>query len=177
MAEIKRSFAVITGVNQYKNGIPPLETAVNDASELAKILEKEYEYKVLQLLDADATKSKLNDLLTAFGQQQLPLADGLIQMLESDRLLFDFGGHGIALDGLDNADGPTGYVVPQDARRDDSNTWVAMQRLHDALIQLPCRHLLIILDCCFAGAFRWAELQREAVRSPYQKTPISRYTC
>jgi len=165
MAEIKRNLAVVIGVNQYKNGIPPLETAVNDARELAKILAKEYEYKVLQLLDADATKSKLNDLLTAFGQQQLPLADGLIEVLESDRLLFYFGGHGIALDGLDNADGPTGYVVPQDARRDDSNTWVAMQRLHDALIQLPCRHLLIILDCCFAGAFRWAGLQREAVRS------------
>jgi WD40 repeat protein len=165
MAEIKRSFAVIIGVNQYKNGIPPLETAVNDASELAKILAEEYEYKVLQLLDADATQSKLNDLLTAFVKQQLPLADGLMQMQESDRLLFYFGGHGIALGGLDNADGPAGYVVPQDARRDDSNTWVAMQRLHDALIQLPCRHLLIILDCCFAGAFRWAELQREAVRS------------
>ena len=165
MAEIKRSFAVIIGVNQYKNGIPPLETAVNDARELAKILAEEYEYKVLQLLDADATKSKLNDLLTAFGQQQLPLADGLIEVLESDRLLFYFAGHGIALSGLDNADGPVGYLVPQDARRDDSNSWVAMQRLHDALIQLPCRHLLIILDCCFAGAFRWAGLQREAVRS------------
>lgn len=165
MGEIKRSFAVIIGVNQYKNGIPPLETAVNDASELAKILAEEYEYKVLHLLDTDATQSKLNDLLAAFVKQQLPLADGLIQMQESDRLLFYFGGHGIALDGLDNADGPAGYVVPQDARRDDSNTWVGMQRLHDALMQLPCRHLLIILDCCFAGAFRWAELQREAVRS------------
>jgi Caspase domain len=165
MAEIKRNFAVVIGVNQYINGIPPLETAVNDASELAKILAEEYEYKVLHLLDTDATQSKLNALLTTFAQQQLPLADELIQLQESDRLLFYFGGHGIALGGLDNTDGPAGYLVPQDARRDDSNTWVAMQRLHDALIELPCRHLLIILDCCFAGAFRWAGLQREAVRS------------
>ena len=22
--------------------------------------------------------------------------------------------------------------------------------------RLPCRHLLLVLDCCFAGAFRWA---------------------
>jgi WD40 repeat protein/energy-coupling factor transporter ATP-binding protein EcfA2 len=165
MAEIKRNFAVVIGINQYINGIPPLETAVNDASELAKILTEEYEYKVLQLLDTDATQSKLNGLLTAFAQQQLPLALELIQLQESDRLLFYFGGHGIALGGLDNTDGPAGYLVPQDARRDQGNTWVAMQRLHDALIQLPCRHLLIILDCCFAGAFRWAGLQREAVRS------------
>ena len=51
MAEIKRNLAVVIGVNQYINGIPPLETAVNDASELATILAEEYEYKVLQLLD------------------------------------------------------------------------------------------------------------------------------
>ncbi|MEQ9552682.1 MAG: hypothetical protein RIM23_24085 [Coleofasciculus sp. G3-WIS-01] len=36
-----------------------------------------------------------------------------------------------------------------------------MQELHDALLELPCRHLLTILDCCFAGAFRWASLSRD----------------
>lgn len=165
MAEIKRSFAVVIGVNNYINGIPRLETAVNDAGKLAKILTQEYEYKVLQLLDADVTQSKLNSLLSEFTQGRLRVRDEIIQLHSSDRLLFYFGGHGIAADALDNADGPAGYIVPQDAQRDDSKTWVAMQRLHDALIQLPCRHLLIILDCCFAGAFRWAGLQREAVRS------------
>ncbi|MGF1988851.1 MAG: hypothetical protein RMY62_013415 [Nostoc sp. ZfuVER08] len=29
-----------------------------------------------------------------------------------------------------------------------------MQDLHDPLRELPCRHLLFILDCCFTGAFR-----------------------
>ena len=31
-----------------------------------------------------------------------------------------------------------------------------MGRLRKALERLPCRHLLIVLDCCFAGSFRWA---------------------
>uniref|UniRef100_UPI004056D460 nSTAND1 domain-containing NTPase n=1 Tax=Candidatus Electrothrix sp. TaxID=2170559 RepID=UPI004056D460 len=31
-----------------------------------------------------------------------------------------------------------------------------MTELHEALEALPCRHMLAILDCCFAGAFRWS---------------------
>jgi hypothetical protein len=70
-----------------------------------------------------------------------------------DRVLFYFAGHGIALDG---EDGPEGYLVPEDANREDRNSFLAMTELHDALASLPCRHLLLILDCCFAGAFRWS---------------------
>jgi hypothetical protein len=31
-----------------------------------------------------------------------------------------------------------------------------MTELSVCLERLPCRHLLLILDCCFAGAFRWS---------------------
>src|SRR5262245_28228708 len=31
-----------------------------------------------------------------------------------------------------------------------------MERVNAALESLRCRHFLLILDCCFAGAFRWA---------------------
>jgi WD40 repeat protein/uncharacterized caspase-like protein len=166
--EFKRSLAVVIGINQYdvNNGIPALETAVHDAKKLAFILADKYQYQVLPLLDTDATQSRLDSLLAAFTQKILPLSDGSkVQIEPDDRVLFYFAGHGIALDGLDNAEGPAGYLVPQDARVDDSSTLLPMQRLHDALVQLPCRHLLIILDCCFAGTFRWAGLHRDAVRS------------
>jgi WD40 repeat protein len=164
MAEIKRSFAVVIGINQYLNGIPVLKTAVNDASEIARTFRKKYEYQVLRLLDDHATADKLNNLFSAFEQQKLPLPDGsFIQIQESDRFLFYFAGHGIALDALDNPDGPAGFIVPQDAKMNNDGSLLSMKRMHDALLKLPCRHLLIILDCCFAGAFRWAG-QREAVR-------------
>ncbi|MBE9225071.1 PD40 domain-containing protein [Phormidium sp. LEGE 05292] len=173
MPEFKRSLAVVIGIDRYiDNNIPKLETAVNDANKLADILEKNYQYQVLRLLDEDATKDKLSALLAAFEEQTLAFLDGSKINLESDeRLLFYFAGHGIA-DGLDNADGPVGFIVPQDARQ-DRDSWLSMQRLHDALVKLPCRHLLIILDCCFAGTFRWAGQDREMVRS--QKVYRERY--
>ncbi|MBW4546791.1 MAG: caspase family protein, partial [Symplocastrum torsivum CPER-KK1] len=173
MAEIKRSLAVVIGINQYVNGIPALKTAVNDVRKIAHILETKYQYEVLRLLDEDATGTQLRELFAAFEQQTLPLPDGSkTQLHPDDRLLFYFAGHGIALDALDNADGPMGFLVPQDARMDNDNSLLPMKRLHDALLALPCRHLLVILDCCFAGAFRWAG-QRDAVRA--QKMYRERY--
>ena len=173
MAEIKRSLAVVIGINQYNNGIPELKTAVNDAKEIAHTLETKYQYQVLQLLDEEATGDHLKELFAAFEQQTLLLSNRTTTQLHpDDRLLFYFAGHGIALDALDNADGPVGFLVPQDARLDNNSSLLPMKRLHDALLALPCRHLLVILDCCFAGAFRWAG-QREVVR--LQKMYRERY--
>ncbi|MBD0347214.1 MAG: caspase family protein [Coleofasciculus sp. Co-bin14] len=55
MPEFKRSVAVVICINQYVNGIPELKTAVNDANQLALILEENYQYLVLGLLDGEAT--------------------------------------------------------------------------------------------------------------------------
>ncbi|MEW6497217.1 MAG: caspase family protein, partial [Cyanobacteriota bacterium] len=174
MAEIKRSLAVVIGINQYINGIPSLKTAVNDATQLAKSLKETYHYQVLQLLDTQATFAQLTELFTAFQSQAIPLQDGTsISVHPNDRVLFYFAGHGIAVDGIDNADGPAGFLVPQDAHLVNQNSWIPMQHLHDALVKLPCRHLLVVLDCCFAGSFRWAGHSRQVVRS--QKVYRERY--
>ncbi|MCB0112318.1 MAG: NACHT domain-containing protein, partial [Caldilineaceae bacterium] len=70
--------------------------------------------------------------------------------------LFYFAGHGIA---LDSDDGPHGYLVPVDACLEDKTSLLSMHTIYQALHALPCRHLLAILDCCFAGAFRWSTLR------------------
>ena len=38
-----------------------------------------------------------------------------------------------------------------------------MGELYESLNQLECRHLLVILDCCFAGMFRWAGTRKITV--------------
>ncbi|WP_418904166.1 caspase family protein [Moorena producens] len=148
-----RNLAFIIGINNYTNGISPLNTAVNDAKKLVEILREKHDYKVWVCLDEVATLSNFNKFLF----HTLPE-----QVTENDRLLFYFAGHGVALNG---DDGPAGYLIPQDAKLGDTNSYLPMTLLHDALSQLPCRHFLGILDCCFAGAFKWSST-RDLLTSP-----------
>ncbi len=149
----KKSHAFIIGINKYLY-IKKLRTAVNDAKKLAELLEKEQGFNVHPPL-IDATYDDIGQL-----------KDLMVEIVEpEDRVLFYFAGHGIALDGEDR---PEGCIAPADARAVDSidslnekNRFISMRKLNDFLARLPCKHLLLILDCCFAGAFRWSSLRRE----------------
>ena len=143
MNGFRQSHAVVIGINEYRQGIPRLRTAVDDARRIAEIFETRFGYAV-QRLTEDVTLGRLRAL---FGEA-LPQA-----VQADDRILVYFAGHGIAMDG---DDGPAGYLVPQDARPDDRRTFLPMTDLSGWLDRLPCRHLLLVLDCCFAGAFRWS---------------------
>jgi WD40 repeat protein len=147
--DFEHNLALVIGINAYGNGIPSLTTAVNDAKQVAKILREKHGYSVHLLTD----EVTLAQLTTVF-EQTLPQMVG-----PQDRLLVYFAGHGVALDG---DDGPAGYLVLQDSVLDDRLTFLPMSDLHNWLSALPCRHLLVVLDCCFAGAFRWASTRRLA---------------
>jgi WD40 repeat protein len=140
--------AVVIGINDYQNGVPRLKTPVNDAQTIAEILKSSHGFEVELLLNEAATHSTLLNLL----QTHLPQ-----RLTKEDRLLFYFAGHGIALNG---DDGPEGYVIPQDASMGVMSTYLSMAQVNKALLQLPCRHFLGILDCCFAGAFRWSSTRK-----------------
>jgi len=145
--QFSQSLAVVIGINQYSRGIPELLTAVNDAKAIAQLLQDEQGYNVKLLINEAATLVNLLKVLKD---------DLSSEVSANDRVLFYFAGHGIA---TDDDDGPSGYLLPQDADRSDHNTYLPMQVLHDALTDLPCRHLFTILDCCFSGAFRWSSLR------------------
>lgn len=139
---IKR-LAVIIGIDQYEHGISPLLNAVNDARKIEWVLREQHGYKTYLLLNNDAKQADLCQLLS----KTLPTI-----VKPDDWLLFYFAGHGKA---EDEQDGPQGYLIPQDAARNTAS-WLRMSQVHDWLLALPCHHFLAILDCCFAGAFRWS---------------------
>ena len=153
MSEFSRNLAFIIGINNYTNGIAPLQNAENDAKKLVEILREQHGYQVCVCLNEVATLKNLNNFLEKILPQQVS---------ENDCLLFYFAGHGIALNG---DDGPAGYLIPQDAKLGDTNTYLPMVRLLECLEKLPTRHFLGILDCCFAGAFRWSST-RELLTAP-----------
>ena len=146
----ERNLAVVIGIDRYNSdSIHDLSTPVSDARALADLLETEYEYKpqnVIRLFDEAATLTGLQTLLTEILPNQL-------KPTKSDRLIFYFAGHGIPRNGQD---GPEGYLVPQDADSQKQDSFLPMSKVYEALSKLECHHLLVILDCCFAGTFRWA---------------------
>jgi WD40 repeat protein len=152
-SEFQLNIAVVIGINDYKNGIPVLGTARQDAVAIAKILETEYQYCVFLITDRSAIAATYQNLTTLL-EMELPEQ---LKAASPSRLLFYFAGHGIALNG---DDGPQGYLIPQDARLGDVSTYIPMPRIEAALTQLSCRHCLVVLDCCFAGAFRWSSTRR-----------------
>jgi len=146
-----KSLAILVAIDQYVGGVPELHTPVADAEKLAEVL-RGHGFKTEVVKNTDATFNKLKALLAGL----------LTRVGENDRVLFYFAGHGIA---LPSDDGPRGYILPQDADRNSDKRYLSMVDLNKTLSALSCRHMLVILDCCFAGALRWAST-RDLVFAP-----------
>ena len=157
MTEFSRSLAIVIGINEYHNGVAHLKTAVDDAIAIATILQDSYQYQLVHpsfktgvIIDRYATQASLTSLFTDLLPKQ-------IKPTKSDRLLIYFAGHGIA---RSSDRGLEGYLVPQDGDINHADSLIRMGDLNQWLSQLECRHLLVILDCCFAGSFRWASTRK-----------------
>ncbi len=149
------NLAVIIGIDDYEGTrISKLSTPVSDATALADLLQGKFGYyNVRRLINADASLAGLKTLFN----ETLP---NELKPTEGDRLIIYFAGHGVP---KNSDEGPTGYLVPQDARSGEEKTFLPMKEVWEALEKLGCHHLLIILDCCFAGQFRWASSRKLTV--------------
>lgn len=135
------SHAFIIGINAYTNGVSRLTTAVKDAQDIAKLLGEAHGYIIHD--EYDATKAQM---LALFEKMKTTVK-------AEDRVIFYFAGHGIA---LDSEKDPEGFLVPSDADPKQKETLLSMNVLHETLHALECKHGLLVLDCCFAGAFKWS---------------------
>ncbi|MCP4656705.1 MAG: hypothetical protein GY856_14935 [bacterium] len=156
MSELSNRRAVVIGINKYLHGNPRLRTAVPDARAVTQALKGDHDYvDPIELTDEAATLARITDLL----EQELPAL-----VTKDTGLVFYFAGHGYA----EKSDGrPQGYVFPQDARPKEPESWLSMDALREALVRLHCRHLLLVLDCCFAGRIRWATTRRTVIPRPW----------
>lgn len=155
--------ALVVGINDYAGGIARLQSAVADAHAVTDLLRSEHGYAVTCLTDAAASAGAILRWL-ADAAQRLP---------EESAFLLYFGGHGVALG--DGSEGPQGYLLSHDARAAAVESWLSMAMLRDALQALPCRHLLVVLDCCFAGAFRWSSGRDAVLSGPLYDSQLARY--
>lgn len=141
-------------INSYDNqGIDNLKSPQHDIEGIRYKLEHHCNGFQSYVLDENATTRE--GILTFLEMMVEKVNFRTNQKLSNkNRLILYFAGHGKT---LENSDGTaTGYLIPKNAQPDNSGTWISMDLLMVYLNKLECRHLLVILDCCFAGSLEWA---------------------
>ncbi len=130
--------ALIIGIQNYNDPeIPDLDTPLNDANQMAEVLEKKYGFTVETLLDGQATKKAIYDSLrrlTAKAKSQ-------------DSILIYYAGHG-DVDRQYN----DGWWIPVDAAGGDPFTYLDNIQIQKAMRSMKARHVLLISDSCYSGA-------------------------
>ncbi|TAK53837.1 MAG: peptidase C14 caspase catalytic subunit p20 [Gammaproteobacteria bacterium] len=139
-----RYHALVIGNNDYRH-LPDLKSAVNDAREVAALLEKRYGFAVTVLQDADrytilAALNKLRERLTA-----------------EDNLLIYYAGHG-ELDEVNSR----GHWLPVDAEPGSTANWIPTTAITDILNILKAKQVLLVVDSCYAGALTRSSMARLA---------------
>lgn len=125
--------ALLIANNDYTS-MPPLQSAIRDAEDVAHVLEDKFGFKVTFLKNTNR-----NDFL-------IKLNKYLEQFEEKDNVLIFYAGHGI----LDE-DGD-GYWMPVDANKKDDAKWVSITRITKKIKHLKARHVMVIADSCYSGS-------------------------
>lgn len=149
----KKSYAFLIGIDKYEH-ITHLKTAERDARLIGYQLQTLHGFEPHYYLGKEAS---LEALRLLFNTTIPKLANETDE--GPNRIIIYFAGHGYAKD----SDGePEGFLVPWDAEKEGLEKLLPMEEVNQALKEehINCKHGLLILDCCFAGAFKWASHDR-----------------
>jgi hypothetical protein len=134
--------ALIIG-NQNYQYLSDLNTPINDAQEIDKILRQQYGFNTTLLLNANRYEilSALNDL-----RENLTAADNL---------LIYYAGHG-ELDRVNLR----GHWLPIDAEQNNTANWISTIAITDIVNSIAATHVLVVADSCYSGAMTRSSLAR-----------------
>lgn len=135
-------YALIIGNQNYKK-IPSLDTPINDARDVDKVLREKYGFNTKLLIDADRYQ-----ILTALNELRAKLT-------ENDNLLIYYGGHGV----LDKVN-KRGHWLPIDAELESDANWISTVSITDILNAMSPRHILVVADSCYSAALTRAAIPR-----------------
>jgi uncharacterized caspase-like protein len=134
--------ALVIGNNDYKQ-LPRLKTAVNDATTVARVLEKDYGFRVRLL-----TNASRYEILAALNTLRE-------QLTEKDNLLIYYAGHGE----LDERN-QRGHWLPVDAEPNSTANWISNVAISDLLNAMSVQQLIVIADSCYAGTLTRSSVGR-----------------
>ncbi len=135
-----KDYALLFATDEYEHW-QKLANPVDDAETIGKMLSDDYGFQVEVVKNPSR-----DDILTKLREYEKKHFD------DGDQLLIFFAGHG----SYDNDD-KQGYIVARDtkAESEDPNrlTYESYDDLQAKIDAIPTKHLLLVLDACFGGAF------------------------
>jgi len=137
-----RYYALVIGNDEYRH-LPDLQTAVNDAQTVTKLLRDKFGFQVRFLRNADryTILSALNELKG--------------ELTPQDNLLIYYAGHG-------ERDVKTlqGYWLPVDAEAQNTANWIPNAAISDLLNTMSAKHILVVADSCYSGSMTSSSVAR-----------------
>ena len=134
--------ALVIGNNENRF-MPKLDTAVNDAKVVSRLLKARYGFKVTTLLNATRY-----DILSALNKLRKTLT-------EKDNLLIYYAGHG-ELDKVNQR----GHWLPVDAEPNSTANWISNVNITDVLNAMNAKQIMVVADSCYSGALTRSALAR-----------------
>jgi branched-chain amino acid transport system substrate-binding protein len=137
--------ALLIGVSEYSEGLLPIPSAIKDVEAMRRVLEHPDmgafdEVKVLPNPDKGSMEKAVEDLFLFSDRQR------------DDLVLLYFSGHGI------KDQNARFYLSTKETGRDQKgdfrrSTSLAASKLQEYITESRSKREVIILDCCFSGAF------------------------
>ncbi|MCL4456343.1 MAG: caspase family protein [Nitrospirae bacterium] len=138
----KNSYAIVIGIESYRQKLPKADFATADAKTMTEYLTKVMGYPEENVVTLLNDKASMSDLTKYFEKW-------LSNNVEKDSTVFVYySGHGAP-----NPKTGDAYLVPFDG--DPSfiaETGYSLKRLYDNLGKLQAKEIIVALDSCFSGA-------------------------
>jgi hypothetical protein len=166
--EYQHSWALVIGIDSYQDtSLPPLETAVKGAREVAQLLQDDLGFDAGRIIRLENEQATQRAIRRAFADP-LGRAD---RVGRDDRVLIYFAGHGLT---YDTAEGLIGCIAPYDIETAYWDTAIPMDELTRLANRSHAKHVLFLLDACFSGFATVREVDSGAQRqmADYLTRPV-----
>ncbi|MBX2894591.1 MAG: caspase family protein [Cyclobacteriaceae bacterium] len=132
----RKDVALIFATDNYDHW-DDLVNPINDGQTIARELKEKYNFETEVI--TNATTEEVFEKIREYN---------LKKFKPQDQLLIFFAGHGL----FDDAFGE-GYVVAKNSLADDKSrtSYIAHARLRGIVNNIPCQHVLLMMDVCFGG--------------------------
>jgi len=133
-----RDYALLIGTDNYES-MPQLSNPVNDVNTVSKELRDNYNFTVETV--TNPTLEQIYTTLRNYNKKQF---------YDQDQIFIFIAGHGEYDEVFQE-----GYLVASDSKKNDEvkQTYLSHSNLRTLVNNIPCKHIMLVLDACFGGTF------------------------